>query len=139
MILHILGGTLWLGISHWGLFDTREIAPIGTLSEDELLEHGLGVCDGCGCTRTIEQLRAIHPGVISCCPERKIVALSRGFERFECPACEYDEVLEYGALWPTCELCAADSGRSVLMTIHRPARVTDKPEGRDARKPRSTT
>jgi hypothetical protein len=53
---------------------------------------------------------------------------------FECPACEWDCVLE--GLGPTaplgCPLCMEDNGRFVR--LHgRPATVTDKPEGFDIR------
>lgn len=31
------------------------------------------VCTGCGTTRTVEHIRYISPGALSCCPERKMV------------------------------------------------------------------
>ncbi len=34
---------------------------------------GVEACTGCGSTETIEQIRAKHPGALSCCPERKMV------------------------------------------------------------------
>lgn len=31
------------------------------------------VCTGCGSIRSIEEIRAVHPDAVACCPERKMV------------------------------------------------------------------
>lgn len=61
--------------------------------------------------------------------------LSPGFDRVECPVCEFDAIIPAGRETdPCCPLCADDCGRDQPMTLRRPARLTDKPEGRDARR-----
>lgn len=39
-------------------------------------------CTGCGSTKTIEEIQALHPKALSCCPERKM----RGDDEF-CDIC----------------------------------------------------
>jgi hypothetical protein len=57
------------------------------------------------------------------------------FIYFECSSCEFSSVQHStfkGGSY--CPICAEDNGRDVVMT-QRVCRDTDKPEGRDARKP----
>jgi hypothetical protein len=57
----------------------------------------------------------------------------RGFIYFECPQCGFDSVQRADFTGTDlCPLCASDCGHDVEMDC-RTARVTDKPEGRDAR------
>lgn len=55
------------------------------------------------------------------------------FIYFECQECGFDSIQrkEFNGS-RECPLCAGDSGHSNIMSV-RIARVTDKPEGRDAR------
>lgn len=56
------------------------------------------------------------------------------FIYFECPECGFDSVQKSDFNGSSiCPLCAGDNGRDVSMSS-RPARSTDKPEGRDVRK-----
>lgn len=53
---------------------------------------------------------------------------------FECPECGFSSVqLITFTGREDCPLCAGDRGHDVLMH-RRTARITDKPEGKDARK-----
>lgn len=48
------------------------------------VERASGVaCSGCGCTETIEQIRARNPNAISCCPERDMVPAVAWMKRAE--------------------------------------------------------
>lgn len=31
------------------------------------------ICTGCGCTKELNEIRALYPGALSCCPERHMV------------------------------------------------------------------
>jgi len=56
------------------------------------------------------------------------------YDYFECHECGFSSVqltTFSGSEW--CPLCAGDSGHDVLMS-RRKALLTDKPEGKDARK-----
>ena len=56
------------------------------------------------------------------------------FIYFECRECEFSSVQHVSFTGsPCCPICAQDNGRDVVMS-ERTARVSDKPEGRDARK-----
>ncbi len=56
------------------------------------------------------------------------------FTYYECPECGFDVIhrADYECRSTACPLCAGDSGHDVGMRS-RPARSTDKPEGKDAR------
>ena len=48
-------------------------------------------CTGCGSTESIEEIRKLFPGAISCCPERKMeqvliddAMVSRALSGFDC-------------------------------------------------------
>jgi hypothetical protein len=57
----------------------------------------------------------------------------RDYIYFECPQCGFDSVQKATFRGSDlCPLCASDCGHAVEMDV-RTARVTDKPEGRDAR------
>ncbi|MER9524055.1 hypothetical protein NKI96_10765 [Mesorhizobium sp. M0292] len=57
-----------------------------------------------------------------------------GFTYYECPECGFDVIhrADYECRSTACPICAGDSGHDVGMNS-RTARVTDKPEGKDAR------
>ena len=55
------------------------------------------------------------------------------FIYFECPDCEFSSIQRRDFSGSEmCPLCAGDNGRDIRMT-KRPAKDSDKPEGRDAR------
>jgi hypothetical protein len=56
------------------------------------------------------------------------------FTYYECPECRFDVIhrADYECRSTACPVCAGDSGHDVGMRS-RPARSTDKPEGKDAR------
>lgn len=58
-----------------------------------------------------------------------------GFDYFECRDCGFSSVQtsDFDGS-EMCPLCAGDNGRDVQMG-RRPCRTTDRPEGKDARKP----
>jgi hypothetical protein len=67
-------------------------------------------------------------------PASDALVESDAFDYFECPECGFDSVLYFDPANnnDSCPLCAGDSGHDVRLK-RRPARDTDKPEGRDDR------
>ncbi len=48
--------------------DCREVAARIV----EALNGAPMICDGCGTTKSMEEIKAAHPAALSCCPERKM-------------------------------------------------------------------
>jgi hypothetical protein len=57
------------------------------------VEKAAGVaCSGCGCTKTIEQVRFEYPEALSCCPERDMVPAATWMKRAEAAEARLAEV-----------------------------------------------